>query len=409
MAYIPQIKIKDYNYTLPKHRIAQYPLENRDESKLAIYKNNKVSEDYFKNISKYLPDNSLLLYNETKVIQARIKFRKETGTQIEILCLEPIEPTREIQLAFQQKSGVVWKCLVGNSKKWKEGKLFTKFNCKYGEGVLYAERLQQFRKHSYIKLSWTPAEITCSEMLLCSGIIPRPPYMNRGSEESDKYRYQTIYAKSEGSVAAPTAGLHFTDKVFKKLTEKKISIEEVTLHVGAGTFIPVSSSLVTGHEMHTEKIFIQKDTIINILQNLNNNIIVVGTTTMRTIESLYWFGVKQLIDKNQKETIEIKQWDPYELKYNKSISVEESLNKVLEVMNKRNMEVISGQTQLMIVPGYKYKIPNILITNFHMPQSTLLLLVSAFIGESWRDVYKYALGHNFRFLSYGDSCLFFKQ
>jgi len=233
--------------------------------------------------------------------------------------------------------------------------------------------------------------------------------MNRKAVESDKSRYQTIYANSEGSVAAPTAGLHFTDEIINRLKRKNISIDEVNPHVGQGTFKPISTSNVREHEMHTEKIFIQKSTIQNIIENLNSDIIVTGTTTMRTIESLYWFGVKLLIDKNEKMTIDIKQWDPYESKYNKSISVEKSLNKVLEIMNKRNLEVISGQTQLIIVPGYEYKIPNILITNFHMPQSTLLLLVSAFIGESWKDVYKYALDYNFRFLSYGDSCLFFRK
>ena len=233
--------------------------------------------------------------------------------------------------------------------------------------------------------------------------------MTRKAVESDKFRYQTIYARSEGSVAAPTAGLHFTNSVIRKLKEKNISFEELTLHIGAGTFKPVSSSSVEEHEMHTEKIYINKSTIKKVLENTDNDVIVVGTTTMRTIESLYWFGVKLLVDKEPQEYIDIRQWDPYDQKYKKDISVQESLNATLEIMQKKNMEVVSGQTQLMIVPGYEFKIPNILVTNFHIPQSTLLLLVSAFIGDGWKDVYQYALDHDFRFLSYGDSCLFYKN
>ena len=409
MVQIPQLNIKDYNYSLPKERIAQFPLEKRDESKLIIYKDKNISEDLFKNIPAYLPDSGLLIYNQTKVIQARLLFKKETGAQIEIFCLEPVKPTREIQQAFEQQSGVIWKCLVGNSKKWKSGKLSKSFVYKNNKGILYAERKEQFETYSLIEFSWEPQNLSFSEILIYSGIIPLPPYMNRKAVELDKYRYQTIYANSEGSVAAPTAGLHFTDDVLARLKKKNISINEVTLHVGAGTFKPVSTPNISEHEMHTEKILIRKSTIQNILDKLSGDIIVTGTTTMRTIESLYWFGVKLIIDKNQVTTIDIKQWDPYNINYNKDVPVEESLNAVLELMNKTDIEVISGQTQLMIAPGYKYKIPNILITNFHMPQSTLLLLVSAFIGESWKDVYKYALNHNFRFLSYGDSCLFYKQ
>ena len=283
------------------------------------------------------------------------------------------------------------------------------FVYKNNKGILYAERKEQFETYSLIEFSWEPQNLSFSEILIYSGIIPLPPYMNRKAVELDKYRYQTIYANSEGSVAAPTAGLHFTDDVLARLKKKNISINEVTLHVGAGTFKPVSTPNISEHEMHTEKILIRKSTIQNILDKLSGDIIVTGTTTMRTIESLYWFGVKLIIDKNQVTTIDIKQWDPYNINYNKDVPVEESLNAVLELMNKTDIEVISGQTQLMIAPGYKYKIPNILITNFHMPQSTLLLLVSAFIGESWKDAYKYALDHNFRFLSYGDSCLFFRS
>ena len=409
MYHIPNINIKDYHYLLPKDRIAQFPLEKRDESKLVIYNDFKISESKFKDIPEFLPENSLLIYNETKVIRARLLFQKETGAGIEIFCLEPVMPTREIQLAFRQHSGVVWKCLVGNSKKWKAGKLIKNFNIDEKNYILIAERTEQHKDYSLIEFQWEPVDLTFSEILIHSGVIPLPPYMPRKAVESDKFRYQTIYARSEGSVAAPTAGLHFTNNVIRKLKEKNISFEELTLHIGAGTFKPVSSSSVEKHEMHTEKIYINKSTIKRVLENTGNDVIVVGTTTMRTIESLYWFGVKLLVDKEPLEYIDIRQWDPYDQKYKKDISVQESLNAILEIMQKKNMEVVSGQTQLMIVPGYEFKIPNILVTNFHIPQSTLLLLVSAFIGDGWKDVYQYALGHDFRFLSYGDSCLFFKN
>ncbi|NOX48321.1 MAG: S-adenosylmethionine:tRNA ribosyltransferase-isomerase, partial [Chlorobi bacterium] len=404
---MPKINIEEFNYNLPKEKIAQFPLEKRDESKLVIYKDGEISETTFKHIPELLPENSLMIYNETKVVQARLLFRKETGANIEIFCLEPVEPTREIQQAFEQHSGVVWKCLVGNSKKWKSGKLNKSFTNNGKEAILSAERLEQHSSFSLIRFEWKPETLTFSDILLQSGIIPLPPYMDRKVIDSDKYRYQTVYANSEGSVAAPTAGLHFTEEVFEELKRKNISFEEVTLHVGAGTFKPVSTSDVREHEMHTEQIFVKKTVIENILGYNGKNIIVVGTTTTRTIESLYWFGVKLIVDKTEPDSIGIKQWDPYQPKYNTGISVKESLEAVLSLMQRRNLEVVSGKTQLIIIPGYKYRIPNILITNFHMPQSTLLLLVSAFIGDKWKDVYEFALKHDFRFLSYGDSCLFF--
>ncbi len=408
MENIPGIKIKDYNYTLPQHRIAQFPLENRDESKLLIYNNGHISENIFANVAHYLPNDSLLIYNQTRVIQARIPFQKDTGAQIEIFCLEPEAPTKEIQQAFELSSGVTWRCLVGNSKKWKEGVLTKTFILNNNPCKLYAERIEKSESYSLIKFTWEPAQFSFSEVLEASGIIPLPPYMNREANESDKNRYQTIYAKSEGSVAAPTAGLHFTEPVFQKLKEKNIKVAEVTLHVGAGTFKPVSTQSVADHEMHTEKIYIYKETIQNILENINNKITVVGTTSMRTIESLYWHGVKLLKEKTNGE-INIHQWDPYQPELNTGISVKESLERVLKYMQQHKLDVISGQTQLMILPGYKVRIADILITNFHMPQSTLLLLVSAFMGEGWKDAYNYALENNFRFLSYGDSCLFYKN
>jgi S-adenosylmethionine:tRNA ribosyltransferase-isomerase len=409
MTPLPFVNINDFNYSLPVDRIAQFPVEKRDESKLIIYKDKKISEDLFKNIPAYLPDSGLLIYNETKVIQARMLFQKESGAQIEIFCLEPVSPTREIQQAFEQQSGVVWKCLVGNSKKWKSGKLQKLFILKNKKGVLTAERKAQFKSYSLIEFQWEPGTLSFSDILLASGIIPLPPYMKRKAVENDKLRYQTIYAGSEGSVAAPTAGLHFTEPVLQKIMAKGIAIEDVTLHIGAGTFKPVSTDEVGQHEMHTEKIVIKKATIQKIIEKQNQPIIVVGTTTTRTLESLYWFGVKLLVDNDEKKEIDIKQWDPYSPIYNVGISLEQSFNKILDFMGDNGLDVISGQTQLMIIPGYSFRIPDILITNFHMPRSTLLLLVSAFIGEGWENIYEYALNHNFRFLSYGDSCLFFKQ
>lgn len=408
MNKIPAIHISEYNYNLPKEKIAQYPLTKRDESKLLIYKNHEIQEDRFYNIPNHLPSNALLIYNKTRVIQARLQFYKDTGALIEIFCLEPIKPTREIQQAFELNSGVVWKCLVGNSKKWKHGDLTSSFNLSGKEVQLKAIREDISNGHSLIRFEWEPNKFSFSEILQQAGLTPLPPYMNRPSEEDDKIRYQTIYAQSEGSVAAPTAGLHFTDQVLQSIKGKNISIEEVTLHVGAGTFKPVSEEHIGKHEMHTEKIVIAKKTIQNILNCLNNKIILVGTTTVRTIESLYWHGVKLLTEEQPDIIIDIKQWDPYKSEYNIKISVSSALEKILDVMENENLEVLSGQTQLMIVPGYKFRIAEIIITNFHMPKSTLLLLVSAFIGESWNEVYNHALKNDFRFLSYGDSCLFFK-
>jgi len=409
MNQLPFVNINDFNYSLPAERIAQFPVEKRDESKLIIYKDKDISEDLFKNMPTHLPDSGLLIYNETKVIQARMLFQKESGAQIEIFCLEPFSPSREIQQAFEQQSGVVWKCLVGNSKKWKLGKLQKSFILENKKGILTAERKTQFESYSLIEFKWEPDTLSFSDILVASGIIPLPPYMNRKAVDNDKLRYQTIYAGSEGSVAAPTAGLHFTEPVLQKIKVKGITIEDVTLHVGAGTFKPVSTDDIGKHEMHTEKIIVKKRTIQKIIKKQNQPIIVVGTTTTRTLESLYWFGVKLLVDNDEKKQIDIKQWDPYNPIYDVGISREKSFNKILNFMDDKGLDVISGQTQLMIIPGYSFRIPDVLITNFHMPKSTLLLLVSAFIGEGWKNVYEYALNHDFRFLSYGDSCLFFKQ
>lgn len=409
MDLIPDINISAFDYPLPQHRIAQFPLSKRDDSKLLVYRDQSISESLFRNLARYLSDDGMILFNETKVIQARLGFTKETGASIEIFCLEPISPTQEIQQAFAQNSGVVWKCLVGNSKKWKSGKLSLSFTCQKKDCLLFAERIEQSQEYSLIQFEWQPDELIFSEVLSQTGNVPLPPYMTREAVDSDKERYQTIYAKLEGSVAAPTAGLHFTDNVLEDLSQKKIDIEKVTLHVGAGTFKPVSSETISSHEMHTEKILLSLNTIRKIRDRLNSQITVVGTTTMRTIESLYWHGVKLIVDKKPLAFIDIQQWDPYRQKYLQQIPTREILEKIIQTMEANGQEVLQGQTQLMIVPGYRFHIPDVLVTNFHMPKSTLLLLVSAFIGDDWKKAYGYAMDHDFRFLSYGDSCLFFKH
>ena len=408
MDHLPGIDISDFNYPLPPEKIAQFPLSGRDQSKLLVYRDGKISDDRFYNVDAYLPEGSLLIYNKTKVIQARLQFRKDTGALIEVFCLEPVEPTREIQQAFEQKSGVVWQCLVGNSSKWKTGELIHTIEHGGGKVVLKASRTGRNGGQSLVKFTWEPASISFSEVLERTGIMPLPPYMKRESEASDKVRYQTIYASSEGSVAAPTAGLHFTPQVFGKLKEKSIMIREVTLHVGAGTFKPVASRQVEDHEMHTEQVLVHRDTIEAILNRGNSPLIAVGTTTLRTLESLYWFGVKAIVQRDRSPLIDVSQWDPYKPEFKISHSLEQVLGEVISIMDEHGLDLITGHTQLMIVPGYTVRIPDILITNFHMPKSTLLLLVSAFIGDGWKQVYQHALANDYRFLSYGDSCLFFK-
>ncbi|MCF8367551.1 MAG: S-adenosylmethionine:tRNA ribosyltransferase-isomerase [Bacteroidales bacterium] len=406
MHKVPHVDINEFDYVLPKERIAQFPLENRDDSRLLIYHDQQISHDFFKNIAHHLPQNSLMVYNETRVVQARLLFKKSSGAAIEIFCLEPMEPTREIQQAFEQTSGIVWKCLVGNSKKWKDEKLKLVFKRHGFVYNLFAERKQKVEDYSLIKFTWEPPTLSFSEILQQNGETPLPPYMNRPVSESDKNRYQTIYAQNEGSVAAPTAGLHFTPDVFKSLEAKGIKRQKVTLHVGAGTFKPVTSPNINEHQMHSEQIVIGLDTIIDLAEN-KEKLIAVGTTTVRTLESLYWHGVKSIINSKFDPEIKIHQWDPYEEKYNIGITANEALSAVLAQMKQNKMQSITGETQLMILPGYIPKLPDILITNFHMPKSTLLLLISTFTADNWRRIYDCALENNYRFLSYGDSCLFY--
>lgn len=398
---IPEIQISDFNYNLPDNKIAKYPLKNRDNSKLLIYKEAIISSQTFKDISSFLPQNSLLVMNNTKVIYARLIFKKQTGARIEIFCLNPYYPA-EYSKAFEAKNSCQWECIIGNAKKWKDNELTLVLNLNNKEFRLNARKIEKKEQNSIIEFSWND-EYTFSEVLELIGEIPIPPYLNRKSEQEDKKTYQTIYSKLEGSVAAPTAGLHFTNEVFEQIKKNKILINEITLHVGAGTFKPVKTQNVSEHEMHNERIIINKQTIENLIK-YKGNIISVGTTTLRTLESIFWMGAKLFLNKENFNKIE--QWEIYDLP---EITVENALKSLLEYMQKNNTDFITGDTQIIIVPGYKFRIVNQLITNFHQPKSTLLLLVSAFIGDDWQKVYDYALSNKFRFLSYGDSSLLFRK
>ena len=429
---VQNISIEDYNYPLPDERIAKYPLSERDASKLLVLKNGDITSSNFKNISDFLPKDSLLIFNETKVVRARLQFTKESGAAIEIFCLEPITGNGDYQLAFSSSSPSRWRCLVGNSRRWKNDKLAMEVDVRLQDhkttrlqeangqqpmvngqqstangqkATLYAERLEKNDNYSVVEFSWEPAELSFAEILEAAGEIPLPPYLHREAEASDRERYQTVFAKHEGSVAAPTAGLHFTNELIEKLKHDGVAFEEVTLHVGAGTFRPVSSEKIGEHEMHSETIAVRKYCIENLIRNINKTIIPVGTTSMRTIESLYWMGVMLIEEGLEERNIHLNQWFPYKERETLP-SAKESLSAILKYMEMYHMDVFHASTALMIAPSCKINIAKALITNFHQPKSTLLLLVSALIGDKWKDVYQYALDNDFRFLSYGDSCLF---
>jgi S-adenosylmethionine:tRNA ribosyltransferase-isomerase len=413
------ISIKDYTYSLPEERIAKYPLAERDASKLLIYHKGEISEDTYTNISRHLPENSLLIFNNTKVVEARLLFQKPTGGVIEIFCLESHEKYTDITTAMLQKGKVVWQCLVGGVSKWKAGQVLEKkinpdsYREEDKEIILKANYIEKRTDSFIIELSWSPIELSFAEILHHAGAIPLPPYIKRAVEESDAERYQTMYAHFDGSVAAPTAGLHFTDGIFKSLERKNIQTDFVTLHVGAGTFKPVKSKTLQEHDMHAEWMDVSKTTIENILNNIDKNIIAVGTTSLRTIESLYWLGRKPELRSGyklseQSSDVRISQWEAYELA-EKNIPVKDALQSLLDWMNKNKLERLIVKTQILIAPGYQFKIVTGLITNFHQPQSTLLLLVAALIGNDWRKVYDHALQNGFRFLSYGDGCLIWRK
>ncbi len=398
------IEIKDYQYDLPEGRIAKYPLAERDLSKLLVYKKGQISETTYRAIGSQLQKDTLLIFNNTKVIEARIFFEKPTGGVIEIFCLEPAYH-EEVSRGMSSTGKVYWNCLVGGISKWKGSVLEKKIQARESEIVLFAELVEKTEDAYVIAFSWHPADLAFGEVLHAAGLIPLPPYLRRDAEKTDVERYQTVYAKAEGSVAAPTAGLHFTHPLLESLSQKGILQEYVTLHVGAGTFKPVKSEKIGDHTMHSEWIQVQLRTIENIINLHPKDIIPVGTTSLRTLETLYWMGVKALLQPEATiSDLEIKQWDVYELEA-EGVSVEQSLQALLGWMNDRSLSELVCQTQLLMAPGYRVKIADALITNFHQPGSTLLLLVAALIGDDWKKVYDYALSHDFRFLSYGDGSL----
>lgn len=397
-----EIQIKDYNYELPDNRIAKFPKAERDTSKLLIYKSGEVLEDSFRSLPSYLPEGALMVFNNTKVIQARLYFRKETGALIEVFLLEPASPT-DYELVFQTKGKCSWGCLVGNLKKWKTGKLSRAIEYEGRSVNLTVERKGEYATGHLICFEWDDETMSFADVIDAIGELPIPPYLNRETEESDKTTYQTVYSKIKGSVAAPTAGLHFTDNVLASLDKHGIVRDEITLHVGAGTFKPVKSECISGHEMHTETVCVNRRTLEKLIEH-NAEAIAVGTTSVRTLESLYFLGLK--IKANPQimmEEMHVNQWDPYECV--SDITAVESIKYIIEWLDRNNKTMLHASTQIIIAPGYDYKIVKMLVTNFHQPQSTLLLLVSAFVKGDWKKIYDYALTHEFRFLSYGDSSL----
>jgi S-adenosylmethionine:tRNA ribosyltransferase-isomerase len=402
-----ELRITDYTYQLPDCKIAQHPLNERDSSKLLVYNaiQDSLNESKFLNLNLHIPTGSLLIFNETKVIHARLVFKKATGGQIEIFCLSPYSPVKEVNMAFRQKSPVVWKAYIGNAKRWKSGTINLSYANKGKAGILEATLVERLTEGFLVSFSWADPELDFGEILNLAGNVPLPPYIQRKSDEKDENSYQTIYAKNNGSVAAPTAGLHFTEDVFDKLREKNIATCAVTLHVGAGTFKPVESDTLAGHAMHTEEVSVSLVTLEQLLVNYAQPRIVVGTTTLRTLESVYWAGVK-LINGEKESYTSINQWMPYDTTYTNPVSAEASLQALITHLKTNDLSEFHGFTSLLIAPGYRFRMADALITNFHQPGSTLLLLVSAFIGHNWQKVYQYALANNFRFLSYGDACLF---
>ena len=410
------IYIADYNYPLPDERIAKYPLAERDHSKLLVYKPSDVqsdnvqctkgivTEDKFYNVGDYIADGSLLVYNNTRVIQARLEFHKRRasagedamqgqGARIEVFCLEPLAP-HDYQLSLGSTTGCTWKCMIGNAKKWKDGPIELSIANGSKPITLRAYKGETIGNAYSVRFEWDGENISFAEILDAIGELPIPPYLNRKTEESDKTTYQTVYSRIKGSVAAPTAGLHFTEKVLDDLRNRGIETDEVTLHVGAGTFLPVKTADANEHTMHTEIIAVPRETIVNVLAHLGR-IVAVGTTSMRTLESLYFMGCKKAAS--------VAQFDPYEQEF--GLSAQEALQSLLDWMDATGQETLHAETQIMIKPGYQFHIVDQLITNFHQPQSTLLLLVSAFVDGDWKTIYDYALSHDFRFLSYGDSSI----
>ena len=412
------IHISDYNYDLPDSRIAKFPVSPRDTSKLLVYRHGEISDDIFYNLPKYLPQKSLMVFNNTKVIQARMHFRKETGALIEVFLMEPAAPT-DYELMFQTRGECSWLCMVGNLKKWKEGSLVRTFDVA-GSTINFKATMRRDIIYTtsggtnyWVDFAWDNLQVSFAEILDAVGELPIPPYLNRETQDSDKTTYQTVYSKIKGSVAAPTAGLHFTDKVLAAIDAAGVRREELTLHVGAGTFKPVKSEEIDGHTMHTEYVCVRRDTLQTLL-DYDCCAIAVGTTSVRTLESLYYMGVKLEANPDAaEEDLHVCQWEPYEKADGTpvdgnlidGITPQKAISNIIAWLDKNNLKTLHSSTQIIIAPGYEYKIVKVLVTNFHQPQSTLLLLVSAFLKGDWRNVYDYALSHDFRFLSYGDSSI----
>ncbi len=407
MDLIKKISIQDYHYQLPDERIAKYPLPERDQSRLLVYSpGEKIHHDKFTHLCNYLPSGCLLVKNNTKVIYARIHFLKRTGAVIEIFCLKPYAPA-EYALIFQATGSCCWECMVGNSRRWKGDILQKELSINHKKVMLKVRKIARLSPPGIwnIQFSWDNQEITFAEIIEAAGEVPLPPYLNRKAEDSDKIAYQTIYSKMNGSVAAPTAGLHFTEKVLDSLKEHQIQTAEITLHVGAGTFQPVKANTLLNHQMHSEEIVIT-ETVLHHLLSHHHNLVAVGTTSVRTLESIYWLGVKLLQDSvRQKKPLFVGQWEPYHLV--QDVPVPEAISSVIEYAVKTRQDQLQINTQLMIIPGYRFRMVKGMVTNFHQPKSTLLLLVAAYVGEAWRDIYEYALKNGFRFLSYGDTSLLF--
>ena len=401
MNAVKDISIGAFDYPLPEERIAKYPLPERDASKLLVLKDNEIRESQFKYVGDFLPNDALLVFNETKVIRARLQFHKAAGSRIEVFCLEP---EQDYQVAFATTSPVRWKCLIGNSKRWKEGPLTMELPMGNGSVLLEARRIAQNDQYAEIEFSWSPQSLSFAAVLDAAGEIPLPPYLHRDAEPADRDRYQTVFARYDGSVAAPTAGLHFTQSLIAALHERGFVFDEVTLHVGAGTFKPVATETIGQHAMHSETVIVRKSVIENLISHFGKPIVPVGTTSTRTLESLYWIGVMLKEQGMALRQLHVEQWYPYE--NHEVLSPPEALQCILTYLGLHGLTRLEATTALMIAPSYKMRVITGLITNFHQPKSTLLLLVSALIGDRWRDCYRYALDHGFRFLSYGDSCLF---
>ena len=401
---IPEIRIEDYNYPLPDERIAKYPLASRDSSQLLVYKDGVPTRNTFKQIPEFLPSGALMVFNDTKVVPARLHFQRSTGAHIEIFCLEPVQPEEYVSM-FAVTDSCRWKCIVGNVKRWKNDTL-SLYNPLADQNILdmdlKADLVERTGETSIVEFSWKNGA-PFSQVLEVCGSIPIPPYLNRDTEEVDLERYQTLYARFRGSVAAPTAGLHFTEGVLQEIRDKGIDTDTVCLHVGAGTFLPVKSSLVAEHNMHREP-FVVTLSLLEKLIARKGKVVAVGTTSVRTLESLYYVGVS-CIENGHPE--DVRQWAPYEREY--AYSVEESLAAIVNYLKSNGLDELKVGTRIIIVPGFTFRIVDMLVTNFHQPQSTLLLLISAFVGGDWRNIYDFALENDYRFLSYGDSSLLFRK